>query len=412
MFHPRIRTVSVLARKFSFVGIAALLLTIVAAQRGFAQQGYEIGDFESVSPIIGGANGPTFTATVADPPHTSTNTDNSVNYYGMWSDAGDIQRQYFSADLYNQSLVSEGATHGSKAILTTGMQADGGYRGALQLDSEGTSPTTTALMHASAMKFDVTFDPALLPISNPNSNDYAFIVLQMQTQAGFFQAKPSYDSFSVMDASGNITTQRNYNPGQWNTGDTTDFPTGQTVTETVTVDFTKDRPNAAGGGPNPTTPDTSDVPTWNTIHNSMVAAYNTNGAASDFSNIHIDLSPGNGLSTAGFIVDNIRFIEPGDFNQDGHVDASDLALAEKALTNPSAYETQFNMTGGTKDQDFKLVADVNGDGVVNLFDLQALVLGIKNGTLNPVPEPTTLALLGIGGTLFVATYRKRKKLAA
>lgn len=157
-------------------------------------------------------------------------------------------------------------------------------------------------MHASALKFDATFDPAQLPVATPGTNTFAFFVAVIQVRAldattgsGYFQGKPSYDSFTVQDASGNVISQPNYDAGQYNPSDTTDYPPGSKVTVSVTLDFTKDRPNAAGGGPNPTTPDLSDPPTWKTYHDTMVSDYNTNGAATDFSNIHLLFDTGNGF---------------------------------------------------------------------------------------------------------------------
>ncbi len=101
---------------------------------------------------------------------------------------------------------------------------------------------------------------------------------------------------------------------------------------------------------------------------------------------------------------------PGDFNQDGVVNAADIPLAEMALTNPSGYEAMFNMTGSSAAADLESIADVNEDGVVNNADLQALMTGLRNGTLNPVPEPASLALLTLGsGLLIVPAWRNRRK---
>jgi len=380
--------------------VVGLVVTLAIRGRSFAQEGYIIGDFESVSTITGQSAGPTFTATAADPPHI----DGAGDYLGMWSDAGDIQRTYFSGDLYNQSLSSTvGVTHGSSSILTNGVPSDGGYHRILELASSGTSPTMTALLHASAMKFDVTFDPAQLRVIS-SSNTYADMIAVIQTGAGYVQGKISYDNLSVMDASGNITSQPNYEASQYNpVSDPTNFP-GRT-TLTCTVDFTMDRQNGAGVGGNG---DTYDPPTWATYHQAMVSYDNTNGAANDYANIQIIFQAGSGYdnsgNAAGVYVDNVRLIEPGDFNQDGHVNASDIVAAEAALTNLSGYEAAHNMTS----YDMKLIGDVNGDGVVNNADLQALITGLKNGTLNPVPEPSSIVLLGLGSVFFLATLRRGK----
>ena len=396
MFDLRIsRVSSVVVEKSRLSIVITAVATLATAAIGYAQQGYTIGDFESVSTINGQSNGPTFTATAADPPHVDTNG----NYLGMWSDAGDIQRQYFGTDLYDQSLTAEGATHGSTAILTNAIPPDGGYHHILQLDSSGNSPTTTALIHASAMKFDVTFDPAQLPVAS-TSNTYAFFIGVIQTRAGYFQGKPSYDSFSVMDSTGAITNQPNYEAGQYNPVDTTDYPAGAKKTITVTLDFSKDRPNAGSG-------DTSDPPTWNTYHNQMVTDYNTDAGANDYSNIHILFDAGSGFSAAGIYVDNIRLIQPGDFNQDGSVTSADVQAGMAALANLSSFESANNM----KPYDMNLIGDVNGDGKVDNMDIQALIseLATSGGgsSLTAVPEPASFMLFAAGATLMVGGWWRR-----
>lgn len=87
---------------------------------------------------------------------------------------------------------------------------------------------------------------------------------------------------------------------------------------------------------------------------------------------------------------------PGDFNRDGRVDAADILPAMKALTNPATYELQY----GVSPADLPIIGNVNGDGVVNNFDLQALISlvasGGGNGSLTVVPEPASIVLLGLG----------------
>ena len=70
-----------------------------------------------------------------------------------------------------------------------------------------------------------------------------------------------------------------------------------------------------------------------------------------------------------FYFDNARFFTPGDMNDDGHVNASDITAMESALTNPSAYDTLH----GFADSDRRVVGDVNGDGVFDNGDLQSLL---------------------------------------
>ncbi len=96
----------------------------------------------------------------------------------------------------------------------------------------------------------------------------------------------------------------------------------------------------------------------------------------------------------------------GDFNLDGHVDAADIIAAEKALTNLTGYESQYGVTAGN----LNLVADVNGDGNFTNADLQDLLIIIKNGggSADPVPEPTSLALLSSAFLLGTVVYMRSR----
>ncbi len=94
---------------------------------------------------------------------------------------------------------------------------------------------------------------------------------------------------------------------------------------------------------------------------------------------------------------------PGDFNQDNHVDAADIAAMENALVDLHSYQT----TNSLSDSQMLTLGDLNGDGVVNNADLQALLNLLKSGggSNNPVPEPSALALLALGSVVLVARRR-------
>ena len=97
-------------------------------------------------------------------------------------------------------------------------------------------------------------------------------------------------------------------------------------------------------------------------------------------------------------------VVPGDFNRDGHVNAADILLAMAALTGTADYQTAHGLTDPTL---FSLVADVNNDGSFNNADLQYLLTLLKSGggSSDPVPEPASIVLLGLGG-LAIAIHRR------
>jgi hypothetical protein len=97
----------------------------------------------------------------------------------------------------------------------------------------------------------------------------------------------------------------------------------------------------------------------------------------------------------------------GDFNRDGHVDAADILPMEQALTNLSDYKATY--APGITDPQLAFIEDVNQDGSFNNADLQFLLDTLKSGggSADSVPEPASIALLGIGALAIVFRRRSR-----
>jgi hypothetical protein len=80
----------------------------------------------------------------------------------------------------------------------------------------------------------------------------------------------------------------------------------------------------------------------------------------------------------------------GDMNRDGHVDAADVVAMTRALADPSAYETSYDLN----DEDLLQLADLDGSGSIDNDDLQALVTRLSNSSeaTQAAPEPNTFVL--------------------
>jgi hypothetical protein len=94
---------------------------------------------------------------------------------------------------------------------------------------------------------------------------------------------------------------------------------------------------------------------------------------------------------------------PGDFNNDHHINAADIQPAMTALTEPGEYELQYGISAA----DLQTIGDVNHDGKFNNADLQALLNLLKSGGgSTSVPEPNTL-VLGLLAALMLGGVRLR-----
>ncbi|HEY2826341.1 MAG TPA: dockerin type I domain-containing protein, partial [Pirellulales bacterium] len=118
----------------------------------------------------------------------------------------------------------------------------------------------------------------------------------------------------------------------------------------------------------------------------------TNSTLLNFTGVSIALSGYTGLAPDLGVE---RALGPaGDFNQDGHINSADIALAMTALSDTQNYQTSHGLTDPNL---FLAYSDVNKDGVFNNSDLQSLltILISGGGSADPVPEPTsfTMALL-------------------
>ncbi|HEY2760068.1 MAG TPA: dockerin type I domain-containing protein, partial [Pirellulales bacterium] len=101
---------------------------------------------------------------------------------------------------------------------------------------------------------------------------------------------------------------------------------------------------------------------------------------------------------------------PGDLTLDNSLSTADVQEMMFALSDLSDYQSQEQLSNSELMQ----VADVNGDGLINNLDLQALVselanppAGGGNGTTTAVPEPASWALLLIGSIFGLRVARLR-----
>jgi hypothetical protein len=80
----------------------------------------------------------------------------------------------------------------------------------------------------------------------------------------------------------------------------------------------------------------------------------------------------------------------GDLNGDGQTGAADVGSLMTAFSDPTKYQSTAHLSPA----EFKTVADVNGDGVVNNLDVQALITLIANNHTGGGAFATSAATVG------------------
>ncbi len=95
----------------------------------------------------------------------------------------------------------------------------------------------------------------------------------------------------------------------------------------------------------------------------------------------------------------------GDFNLDGHVNTGDIPVLVNALKDVNAYKSANSLTN----DDVLNIGDLDQSGNVTNADLQGLLDYLKggHGSTNPVPEPASWLLMGLGIACLVGIKRRK-----
>jgi hypothetical protein len=129
----------------------------------------------------------------------------------------------------------------------------------------------------------------------------------------------------------------------------------------------------------------------------------------DFVGFRVDTFDENYFPVSGSPQLPVATLQPGDFNLDGHVDASDVAAMLKAMADLNAYQNGDNSQQATlTESDLLAIGDLNGDGKITNADLQDLLnlLNSGRGSVESVPEPAAWVLAS-GAAICALVIRRR-----